>query len=110
MEINSRTGITLTNPKEILGRLKEYGEELFFPKNDNESEIQAIDFNKLDKEPSPILSEVERTIRDLHSGKAVKRLHMLCINVWDIGIWPHEWKQQELVILYKNGNKECGNY
>ena len=36
---------------------------------------------------------------------------MLCINIWDTGIWPHEWKQQELVVLYKNGNnKECGNY
>ena len=96
MEINSRTGIKLTNPTEILCRWKEYGEELF-QKNDNESEIQTIYFNEVDKEPSPLLSEVERAIRDLHSGKApgldnipaelvkasgptaVKVLHMLCI-------------------------------
>ena len=97
--------------------------------NDNENEIQTTDFNEVDKEPSPLLSEVERTIRGLHLGKApgidnipaelvkasgpttVKVLHMLCINVWGTGIWPHEWKQQELGMLYKNGNnKECGNY
>ena len=36
---------------------------------------------------------------------------MLYINIWDTGIWPHEWKQQELVMLYKKGNnKECGKY
>ena len=128
MAINSRTGITLTNPTEILGRWKEYGEELF-QKNNNESEIQTIDFNEVDKEPLPLLSAVERTIRDLHSGKApcldnipaelvkaswptaVKVLHMLCMKIWDTGTWPQEWKQQELVMPYKNGNnKECGNY
>ena len=36
---------------------------------------------------------------------------MLCANIWDTGIWSHEWKHQELVMLYKNGNnKECRNY
>ena len=128
MAINSRTGITLTNPTEILGRWKEYGKELF-QENENESEIQTIDFNEVDKEPSPLLSEVERAIRDPHLGKvpgldsihaelvkasgpnAVKDLHMLCVKIWDTGTWPHEWKQQELVILYKNwNNKKCGNY
>ena len=69
MAINSKTGITLTNPTEILGRWKEYGEELF-QKNDNEDEIQTTDFNEVDKEPSPLLSEVERAIRDLHLDKA----------------------------------------
>ena len=62
MAINSRTGITLTNPTEILGRWKEFGEDLF-QKNENESEIETIDFNIVDKEPSPLLSEVERAIR-----------------------------------------------
>ena len=100
-----------------------------FQKNDNEGEIQTIDFNEVDKEPSPLLSEVERAIRDLHSGKApsldnipaelvkasgptvVKVLHMLWTKIWDTGTWPQERKQQELVMLYKNGNnKECGNY
>ena len=41
----------------------------------------------------------------------VKVLYMLCINIWDTGIWPHEWKQQELVMLYQYGNnKGCRNY
>ena len=128
MAINKRMGITLTNPTEILGRWKEYREELF-QKNDYESLIQTIDFNEVGKEPSPLLSEVEGAIRDLHSGKtpgldnipaelvkasgptAVKVLHMLCVKIWGTGIWQQEWKQQKLVILYKNGNnKECGNY
>ena len=69
MAVNSRTGITLTNPIEILGRWKEYWEELF-QKNDNESAIQTIDFNEREDEPSPLLSEVERVFRGLHSGKA----------------------------------------
>ena len=105
---------------------RDYGEELF---QKNENEIQTIDFNEADKEPSPLLSEVERAIRDLYSGKAagldnipaelvkesepitVKALHMLCVDIWDTGIWPHEWEQQESVMIYKNGNnKECGNY
>ena len=128
MAVNSRAGITLTNQMEILGRWKEYGEELF-QKNENESAIQTIEFNEVDKDPSPLLSEVEKSIRDLHSGKApgldnipaeivkasgstaAKVLHMLCVNIWDTGIWPQEWKQQELVMLYSNGNnKECGNF
>ena len=105
--VNTRTGITLTNPTEILGRWKEYREELF-QRNDNDSEIQTIDFNEVDKEPSSLLSEVERAIRDLNSGKApgldnipaelieangptaVKALHMLCVKIWDTGIWPQE--------------------
>ena len=69
MAINSRTGSTLTNPTEILGRWKEYGIELF-QKNENESKIQTIVLKEVDKGPSPLLSEVERAIRDLHSGKA----------------------------------------
>ena len=107
MAVNRRTGVTLTNLTEILGRWKEYGEELF-QKNDNESEIQTIDFNEVDKEPSPLLSDVERAIKGLHSGKApsldnilaelvkargptaVKVLHMLCIKIWDTGIWPQD--------------------
>ena len=68
MAINSMTGITVINPTEILGRWKEYGEELL-QKNDNENEIGTIGFNEVDKKPSPLLSEVKRTIRDLHSGK-----------------------------------------
>ena len=128
MAIYSSTGITLTNLTEILSRWKEYGEELFH-KNDNVSKIQTIDFNGIDKEPSQPLSEVVRAFRDLHSGKApgldiihaelakasgptaVNVLHMLCVKIWDTGIWPQEWKQQELVMLNKNGNnEECGNY
>ena len=128
LSLLSRAGITLTNPTEILGRWKEYRQELF-QKNENESAIQTTDLNEADKEPSPLLSSAERGIRDLHSGKApaldnitaklvkvsgptaVKVLHMLCVKIWDTGIWPQEWRQQELVMLYKNGTyKECGNY
>ena len=92
-----------------------------YQKSENENEVQTIDFNKVDKEPSPLLSEVERTIRGLDNIPAelvkasepttLKVLHMLCINICDTGIWPHEQKQQELVMIYKNGNnKECRNY
>ena len=78
--------------------------------------MQTIDFNEVDKEPSPLFSKVERAVRDLHSGKApsldsipaelvkasglnaVKVLHMPCVKIWDTGICPHEGKQQEVFI------------
>ena len=108
MAVNSRTGITLTNPTEILGRWKVYGEGLF-QKNEMRVRYRPL----ISMKPSPLLSEVERAIRDLHSGKApgldiipaelvkasgpnaVKVLDMLCVKIWVAGIWPHEWKQQE---------------
>ncbi|GFR89582.1 endonuclease-reverse transcriptase [Elysia marginata] len=41
----------------------------------------------------------------------IKALHHLCCQIWKQQEWPEDWKPQEFVMLYKNGNfKECGNY
>ncbi|GFS26376.1 endonuclease-reverse transcriptase [Elysia marginata] len=41
----------------------------------------------------------------------IKALHHLCCQIWKQQEWPEDWKLQEFVMLYKNGNsKECGNY
>ena len=40
-----------------------------------------------------------------------KAIHRLCVNIWETFEWPHEWKQQEFVVLHKSGDKkECSNY
>ncbi|GFS23164.1 RNA-directed DNA polymerase (Reverse transcriptase) domain containing protein [Elysia marginata] len=47
-----------------------------------------------------------------NSGEmGIKSLHHLCCQIWKQQEWPEDWKLQEFVMLYKNGNsKECGNY
>ncbi|GFR65081.1 RNA-directed DNA polymerase (Reverse transcriptase) domain containing protein [Elysia marginata] len=41
----------------------------------------------------------------------IKALNHLCCQIWKQQEWPEDWKLQEFVMLYKNGNsKECGNY
>ena len=33
------------------------------------------------------------------------------MKIWETFEWPHEWKQQEFVVLHKSGDKkECSNY
>ncbi|GFS26230.1 endonuclease-reverse transcriptase [Elysia marginata] len=83
----------------------------------------------LDDDDEPLTSEVEAAIKDLKAGKSpgldnipaeiiknsgemgIKALHHLCCQIWKQQEWPEDWKLQEFVMLYKNGNsKECGNY
>ncbi|GFR65822.1 RNA-directed DNA polymerase (Reverse transcriptase) domain containing protein [Elysia marginata] len=41
----------------------------------------------------------------------IKALHHLCCQIWKQQEWLEDWKLQEFLMLYKNGNsKECGNY
>lgn len=128
MAINDKRGTTLTDPAEILNRWKEYGEELF-QKDPNENETQSMNFTNIEIEPAPLISEIESSIKDLHTHRApgldnipaelvkvsgpmaTKTIHALCVKIWETGQWPKEWKEQEIVMLYKSGNsKECGNY
>ncbi|GFR99677.1 endonuclease-reverse transcriptase [Elysia marginata] len=96
----------------------------------NKETKDAYKVAQQDMEPEPLTSEVEAAIKDLKAGKSpgldnipaeiiknsgemgIKALeHHLCCQIWKQQEWPEDWKLQEFVMLYKNGNsKECGNY
>ena len=123
--INNKDGMTLTDPEAILSRWKEYGKQLF----GSPTQVTTEPLNVEDKEPPPLISEIEDAMKKLNDGKApgldnipaellkssgenaTKAIHTLCCKIWNTCQWPSEWKEQEMVMLHKAGSaKECGNY
>ena len=42
---------------------------------------------------------------------AVKMLHSICQQIWEIQQWPQDWKRSVFIPIPKKGNaKECSNY
>ena len=42
---------------------------------------------------------------------AVKVLHSICQQIWEIQQWPQDWKRSVFISIPKKGNpKECSNY
>ena len=42
---------------------------------------------------------------------AMKVLHSVCQQIWNIQQWPQDWKQLGFITVPKKGNaKECSNY
>ena len=42
---------------------------------------------------------------------AVKVLHSICHQIWEIQQWPQDWKRSVFIPIPKKGNaKECSNY
>ena len=42
---------------------------------------------------------------------AVKVLHSICQQIWEIQQWPQDWKRSVFIPIPKKGNaKECSNY
>ena len=42
---------------------------------------------------------------------AVKVLHSICQQIWEIQQWPRDWKKSVFIPIPKKGNtKECSNY
>ena len=128
--INKSDGTTLTEPQKILGRWHEYGNTLFNTKNNIKSMTDlSFENSNFEREPPPLISEVEAAISELkcrkspgldnipgellkHSGEGgVRAMHHLCCEIWKTGHWPQDWKTQEFVMLHKGGNvKDCNNY
>ena len=51
--------------------------------------------------------EVFQTLKD----DAVKVLHSICQQIWEIQQWPQDWKRSVFIPIPKKGNaKECSNY
>ena len=42
---------------------------------------------------------------------AVKMLHKICQQIWEMQQWPQDWKRSVFIPIPKKGNaKECSNY
>ena len=51
--------------------------------------------------------ELFQTLKD----DAVKVLHSICQQIWNIQQWPQDWKRSIFIPILKKGNaKECSNY
>ena len=75
-----------------------------------------------EKEPPPLKSEVEKAMNRISSNKApgpdnvpielmraggaktLDILHRICVNVWETGDWPEEWRSSVFIPLPKKGD------
>lgn len=121
--IKDKNGKKITEPEKVSQRWKEYCEELY----DNVQE--NIEINIHEREPKPLLEEIRQAILKMASRKApgpddiavellkfggemtLKKLHEICLEVWETGIWPDEWTQSVFIPLPKKGDLlQCNNY
>lgn len=121
--IQAADGQLITEPESIAKRWKEYSEELYSAEDTN---IPTVPF---DKEPPPLRSEVEKAINGIKVGRSagpddipieliqaggssvVNRMHQICCDVWETGVWPDDWGQSVFIPLLKKGDAtECSNY
>ena len=124
--IKDRSGMDLTEAEDIKKRWQEYTEELYKkalhdPDNHDgvithlkpdilECEVKwalgSITMNKASGGDG-ILAELFQTLKD----DAVKVLHSICQQIWNIQQWPQDCKKSVFIPIPKKGNaKECSNY
>lgn len=127
--IHSKNNEVLTDTEDILNRWHEYGKELFENNTETEHPQTLSYYQHTETEPEPSIEEITKATEELKNGKSpgldnipaellkysgetgVKAMHHLCSKIWVTCQWPTDWKLQEFVMLYKNGNtKDCGNY
>ena len=120
-----RTGMDLTEAKDIKKRWQEYTEELYKkdlpdPDDDNgmishlepdilECEVKwalgSITTNKASGDDG-IPVELFQILKD----DAVKLLHSIYQQIWRTHQWPQDWKRSVFIPIPKKGNaKECSN-
>jgi len=82
-----------------------------------------------EKEPPPLKSAIEKAMNGISSNKApgpdnvpielmraggaktLDILHRICVNVWETGDWPEEWRSSVFIPLPKKGDlSQCTNY
>jgi len=104
----------------VCHRWKEYCEELY-------EENRQIDVQE--KEPPPLKDEIRYALLKSAQRKAtgldgtaaellrfggemtLNKLHEVCVEVWEIGLWPDEWTQSVFIPLPKKGDPlQCCNY
>ena len=87
------------------------------------------DIEEDELEPAPLLSEVEKAVKQLKIRKSpgldglpasflkavgprgMCMVHKLCTCIWKSCTWPDDWKIQECIALFEAGDtKMCQNY
>ena len=127
--IKDRNGHVLTGPSSVVGRWKEYFEELMNEENERERRVDEVAV--VDGEVAEISqAEVRRALKRMKSGKAVgpddipveawKCLGEVAVQfltrtfnkVSESERMPEEWRRSVLVPIYKNKGdmQSCGNY
>lgn len=127
--IKDRDGSVLTGASSVMGRWKEYFEELMNEENEREPREEEVTF--VDQELATISKdEVRRALKRMKSGKAlgpdgipveawkclgevaVQFLTGLFNRILDSEKMPEEWRRSVLVPIFKNKGdvQSCGNY
>ena len=127
--IKDRDGNVLTGASSVMGRWKEYFEELMNEENERERRVE--DVAVVDQEIAKISKdEVRKALKRMKSGKAlgpddipvevwkclgeaaVEFLTRLFNRILDSEKMPEEWRRSVLVPIFKNKGdvQNCGNY
>jgi len=123
--VKSSSGETITDPKGIASRWKEYTEELYRDTDELIPPRPTI----TSREPPPLKSEVSRAMSALNLGKApgadgipveliryggsktLDAMHKICEDVWETGEWPTDWGLSTFIPIPKKGDlSQCSNY
>ena len=121
--INNRNGKKLVEPEKVCDRWKEYCEELY------DGEVENVQIEVAEKEPPPLKEEIRRAVLQAAVRKAagpdgiavellkyggemtLNKLHEICTEVWQSGIWPEEWTHSVFFPIHKKGDiLQCNNY
>uniref|UniRef100_A0A8C9VLN8 Reverse transcriptase domain-containing protein n=1 Tax=Scleropages formosus TaxID=113540 RepID=A0A8C9VLN8_SCLFO len=122
--VYSGSGALLTSAEDVLGRWKEYFEDLLNPSN-----TPSIEEGDLEGDSSITLAEVAEVVKKLLGGKApgvdeirpeflksldvvgLSWLTRLCSIAWSSGKLPLDWQTGVVVPLFKKGDRRlCSNY
>ncbi|KAK2890506.1 hypothetical protein Q8A73_018806 [Channa argus] len=127
--IKDKDGNVLTGASSVMGRWKEYFEELMNEENERERRVEEVTVVK--QEVAKISkSEVRRTLKRMKSGKAVgpddipvevwkclgevavEFLTSLFNKILESERMPEDWRKSVLVPIFKNKGdaQSCGNY
>uniref|UniRef100_A0A671XNI3 Endonuclease/exonuclease/phosphatase domain-containing protein n=1 Tax=Sparus aurata TaxID=8175 RepID=A0A671XNI3_SPAAU len=117
--VYSGGGELLTSTGDIVGRWKEYFEDLLNPADT--PSIEEAEAGDSEVDPSITQAEVTEVVRKLLSGKApylksldvvgLSWLTRLCSIAWQSGTVPLDWQTGVVVPLFKKGDRRvCSNY
>ncbi|KAK2902094.1 hypothetical protein Q8A73_011840 [Channa argus] len=127
--IKDKDGNVLTGARSVMGRWKEYFEELMNEENERERRVEEV--TGVEQEVAKISkSEVRRALKRMKSGKAVgpddipvevwkclgevavEFLSSLFNKILESERMPEDWRRSVLVPIFKNKGdvQSCGNY
>jgi len=130
--LSSDNETVLTNPTDILNRWKEHFSELL--NRDSNAEEECL--QRLPQLPEqlwmalpPRFHEMKSALNEMQTNKAPgpdnlplevlkhagdslhTRLHLLILKIWEQRELPKDWKDANIVTIFKKGDKQqCGNY